>query len=241
MTAFDIGNEEELNEDNIESDSNDEMSEDDINEYERTMMEFNESEEEDNSNDEEETNQEEPDEEVIIDKPFNNKQMPQTSSEFAPYLRISPNCYSFFWTEKHHICMFHSFETLNNVNLQYFLSATQAYDELVDIIRYSQFKIEDVVPNIRQFRKYRQRLPLLSIKSSKVSISKKKTPSTSKDIGEAYYLSILDILCHILNKPLLFNSMYFGPGQEIERNKELWHGNIWKESARFGQASITVV
>ena len=34
--------------------------------------------------------------------------------------------------------------------------------------------------------------------------------------------------------------MYFRPGQEVERNKELWHGNIWKESARFGQASITV-
>ncbi|CAB5308807.1 unnamed protein product [Rhizophagus irregularis] len=29
-------------------------------------------------------------------------------------------------------------------------------------------------------------------------------------------------------------------GQEVTENKELWHGNIWKESARFGQASITI-
>jgi hypothetical protein len=34
--------------------------------------------------------------------------------------------------------------------------------------------------------------------------------------------------------------MYFGPGQEVAKNQELWHGNIWKESPRFGQASITI-
>ena len=34
--------------------------------------------------------------------------------------------------------------------------------------------------------------------------------------------------------------MYFGPGQEVVKNKELWHGNVWKESARFGQSSVTV-
>src|SRR5256885_1052360 len=83
-------------------------------------------------------------------------------------------------------------------------------------------------------RKYRQRLPLLPIKSHQIHISNKKTPSTSKNIGEAYYLSISDIICYILNNPLLFNTMYFGPGQEVVKNQELWHGNIWKESSRFG-------
>jgi hypothetical protein len=110
----------------------------------------------------------------------------------------------------------------------------------VDIIRHPQFKSEDVVPNSRRFRKYRQRLPLLSIKSREISISSKKTPSTSKDIGEAYYLSITDIICNVLNNPSLFNKMYFGPGQEVTKSKELWHGNIWKESPRFGQASIAI-
>jgi len=110
----------------------------------------------------------------------------------------------------------------------------------VDIIRHPQFEIKDVVPNSRQFRKYRQRLPLLPIKSRKVNISSKKTPSTSKNIGKAYYLSITDIIYHILNNPSLFSKMYFGPGQEVTESKELWHGNIWKESARFGQSSITI-
>uniref|UniRef100_U9URR1 Uncharacterized protein n=1 Tax=Rhizophagus irregularis (strain DAOM 181602 / DAOM 197198 / MUCL 43194) TaxID=747089 RepID=U9URR1_RHIID len=67
-----------------------------------------------------------------------------------------------------------------------------------------------------------------------------KMLSTSKNIGEAYYLSITDIICNILNNPLLFSNMYFGPGQEVTKNKELWHGDIWKESARFGKTSITI-
>ncbi|KAF0541217.1 hypothetical protein F8M41_005597 [Gigaspora margarita] len=32
--------------------------------------------------------------------------------------------------------------------------------------------------------------------------------------------------------------VYFGPGQIVIKNQELWHGNLWKESPRFGQASI---
>jgi hypothetical protein len=50
----------------------------------------------------------------------------------------------------------------------------------------------------------------------------------------------MDIICHILNNPSLFSNMYFGPGQEVTESKELWHGDIWKESARFGQASIAI-
>ena len=110
----------------------------------------------------------------------------------------------------------------------------------MDIIRHPQFKCEDVVPNSRQFRKYRQRLPLLPIKSRQINISSKKTPSTSKNIGAAYYLSITDIICHVLNNPSLISNLYFGLGQEVKESKELWHGDIWKESARFGQAFITI-
>jgi len=127
-----------------------------------------------------------------------------------------------------------------NIIYNNFLSATKAYDELVDIIHHPQFKTEDVVTNVRRFRKFRQRLPLLPIKSRQINISSKKTPSMSKNIEEAYYLSISDIICYTLNNPLLFNKMYFGPGEEVEKNKEFWYRNIWKESARFGQGSIIV-
>ena len=84
-----------------------------------------------------------------------------------------------------------SFNIYKNDNITYIdsLPATQAYDELVDIIHHPQFKSEDVVPNSRRFRKYRQSLPLLLIKSRQINISSKKTPSTSKNIGEAYYLA----------------------------------------------------
>ena len=66
-------------------------------------------------------------------------------------------------------------------------------------------------------------------------------PSTSKNTGNAYYLSITNILYHILNNPFIFNILYFRSGQEVEKSKELWHGNIWKESVRFGQSSIIIV
>jgi hypothetical protein len=110
----------------------------------------------------------------------------------------------------------------------------------VDIIHDPQFKSEDIVKNSRRFRKYRQRLPLLPIRSRQIHISSKKTPSTSKNIGNAYYFSITDIIHHILNNPLSLDRMYFGPGQEVTNNKELWHRNVWKESGRFGQASIII-
>ncbi|PKC56096.1 hypothetical protein RhiirA1_402387 [Rhizophagus irregularis] len=103
-----------------------------------------------------------------------------------------------------------------------------------------EFKKDDVVPNSRRFRKYRWRLPLLSIRSRKINISNKKMPSTSKDTGKAYYLSVTDIIHHILNNPSISDNMYFGPGQEVTKSKEFWHGNIWKELPRFGQASITI-
>ncbi|GES97671.1 hypothetical protein GLOIN_2v1774533 [Rhizophagus clarus] len=192
-----------------------EMSEDDLefeSGYERVMEKFIESDEYDgdkgdNENESEddgdETSEEASDEEEIIDQPLNNEQMPHfvQLNEFAPYF--------------------------SNITESLFFSnsslAIQAYDELVDIIRYPQFRKDDVVPNSRRFRKYRQRLPLLPIRSQKINISNKKTPSTSKDTREAYYLSIMDTIHHVLNNPSLLGNMYFGPGQEVTKSKEFWH------------------
>ncbi|CAG8767826.1 5844_t:CDS:2, partial [Gigaspora rosea] len=145
-----------------------------------------------------------------VDEPLSNEEMPSINREFAPYFSNITEVLMFFWIQKYNI---------------------------LDIIYHPQFKSEDVVKNIRRFRKYRQRLPLLKIKSHQIHISNKKTPSTSKDTKKAYCLSISDIIWYTLNNPSLFHTMYFGPGQEVTRNYELWHGNIWKESPRFGQES----
>ncbi|RGB26577.1 hypothetical protein C1646_770273 [Rhizophagus diaphanus] len=140
-------------------------------------------------------NEEEPDK--IVDKALNSEQVPSMSGVFAPYFENITSALLFCWIQKHNI-------------------STQAYDELVDIIRHPQFKREDVVTNIRR----------------------QKTPSTSQNIKEMYYLSITDIIWHSLNNPSLFSKMYFGPGQIVKRNRELWHRTIWKESPRFGHASF---
>ncbi|KAF0474141.1 hypothetical protein F8M41_024755 [Gigaspora margarita] len=89
--------------------------------------------------------------------------------------------------------------------------------DLVDIIYNPQFNSKDVVKNIRRFRKYRQRLHLLQIKSQ-IHISNKKTLSTSRNTKKAYCLSISDIIWHVLNNPSLFDKMYFSPGKKLQKN-----------------------
>ena len=85
--AFDAENE-EVSEDDIESDTNDEF---DINneegEYERMMMEFNESDDDDDDDDGEKTSEVDLDGEVIVDQPLNSEQMPHSFGEFAPYFK----------------------------------------------------------------------------------------------------------------------------------------------------------
>ena len=102
------------------------MSEDDIkleSEYERMMMEFNESEKnegdrEDDENerdddDGEETSKEASDEEEIINQLLNNEQMPCFTQigEFAPYFNNITESLFFCWMQKHRICKLDSLET----------------------------------------------------------------------------------------------------------------------------------
>ncbi|GET58765.1 hypothetical protein GLOIN_2v1775383 [Rhizophagus irregularis DAOM 181602=DAOM 197198] len=70
-----------------------------------------------------------PDEEVIVDQPLSSEQLSYSSGELIN----------------------------ENITITYGNSspATQAYDELVDIIYNPQFRKEDVVPNSRRFRKDR--------------------------------------------------------------------------------------
>ncbi|CAG8564671.1 5502_t:CDS:2, partial [Cetraspora pellucida] len=157
----------------------------------------------------------------IVDEPLSNEKMPHIDGEFTPYFSNLTEAKMFCWVQKHSI-------------------TTQAYDDLANIISHPQFKKEDVIKNIRRFREYRQRLPLLPIKSHQIHISSKQTPSTSRNIKKAYCLFICDIIWYALNNPSTFNKMYFDPGQEVTNNYELWHGTIWKESSRFGQESVII-
>src|SRR5581483_1012806 len=110
----------------------------------------------------------------------------------------------------------------------------------MDILKHPDFNTNDIVKNVRRFRQMRQRLPLIPIRSHPIRIDQKKTPSTSKGIKLSYYLSISDIILNILNDPLLYKTLYFGPGMEVEMKKEYWHGDLWAESPLFGQDTIII-
>ena len=105
---------------------------------------------------------------------------------------------------------------------------------------HSQFNRDHVVKNVRRFQSWRQKLPLMTIYSRPVGISVKKTPSNSKNLKNSYYLSITDIIWHVLNNPSLMKHMYFGPDQEVINKLEYWHGNLWAESLLFDQESIII-
>ena len=107
-------------------------------------------------------------------------------------------------------------------------------------MQHQEFKVKDVVKNIRRFRQWRNRLPLIPIRSRSIKINPKKTPSTSKGTKPCYYLSIRDIIQNILNNPSLYDTLYFGLGIEAEEKKEYWHGDLWAESLLFGQDKITI-
>ncbi|PKY34757.1 hypothetical protein RhiirB3_454782 [Rhizophagus irregularis] len=103
-----------------------------------------------------------------------------------------------------------------------------------------EFNRDHIVKNIRRFRTWRERLPLPSISAKSISISSKKTPSTSRDSKMAYQLSISDIIWNVLNNPSLVKKMYFGPGVDSKIKSEYWHGTLWAESPLFGKEQLMI-
>src|SRR6266540_4878247 len=105
----------------------------------------------------------------IIDKVLDENKMPSynNDNEFDPYFENFTTVSLFCWIQKHNI-------------------TTRAYEDLAEIIHSSQFVSTHIVKNIQRFRKWRQHLPILPILEKSVSISSKKTPSTSKDLKISY-------------------------------------------------------
>jgi chemotaxis protein histidine kinase CheA len=210
-------NNEETEEDEYEEMEEDEYEEDDDNE------ETEEENEEDNDEEDEENEEDEGEAEVhIVDEALTKDKMPTyNNNEFAPYFENFTTASLFCWIQKHNI-------------------STSAYEDLAEIIHNPQFVSANVIKNIRRFRNLRQHLPLLPISANSISISSKKTPSTSKSSKTSYQLSINDIIWHVLNNPSLMKHMYFGPGINSEIKSEYWHGTLWGESPFYGEEKLII-
>ena len=160
-------------------------------------------------------------EKLLVDAALADDKLPSFDGDFAPYFQDLTTAALFCWIHKHNI-------------------STSAYEDLVDIIMRPEFNRDHIVKNIRRFRTWRKRLPLPSISAKPISISSKKTPSTSKDSKMAYQLSISDIIWNVLNNPSLVKTMYFGPGVDSEIKSEYWHGTLWAESPLFGKEQLMI-
>ena len=53
-------------------------------------------------------------------------------------------------------------------------------------------------------------------------------------------MSLRETIERVLSNPQLSSKMYFGCGIETEEKKELWHGEIWKESPLFGKEHLEI-
>ena len=219
-----VNNSENDNDDNeeTEEDNNEEMEEDEY-EEDDDNEETEEENEEDNDEEDEENEEDEGEAEVhIVDEALTKDKMPTyNNNEFAPYFENFTTASLFCWIQKHNI-------------------STSAYEDLAEIIHNPQFVSANVIKNIRRFRNLRQHLPLLPISANSISISSKKTPSTSKSSKTSYQLSINDIIWHVLNNPSLMKHMYFGPGINSEIKSEYWHGTLWGESPFYGEEKLII-
>src|ERR1044072_7769075 len=209
-TGKETETDEEIDEetDEEETDNNYEEEEEEE-EEEETDDDNNKEKEEIDDDDNEEEEKEKEDYNHIVDEPLDKDKMPfyNNENEFAPYFENFTTAALFCWLQKHKI-------------------STNAYEDLVKIIHDSQFVTTHVIKNVRRIRTWRKHLPLLPISEKNISISSRKTPSTSKDSKMAYQLSINDIIWHVLNNPSLMKHMYFGPGIDSEIKSEYWHGTL---------------
>ena len=121
-----------------------------------------------------------------------------------------------------------------------FYLATSAYEDLAKILMHPEFQKDDVTKNIRQIRKWRNRLPLVKVRKHDVPLCIQRTPSTSTSTKQAFTISPLTYLERILKNPFLMSKMYFGPGIVANEKRELWHGELWQDSLLFREGEIRI-
>jgi hypothetical protein len=118
--------------------------------------------------------------------------------------------------------------------------ATQAYQDLIVIIKHPDFNPNDAIENLRRFKTWRKRLPLQTIKSHKIPINGNKTPSTYCTEKLAYIFSIKEHLHRVLNNPGLMKKMQFNYGIKAHVKSELWHSETWHKSPLYSKTTIMI-
>ncbi|GBC46847.2 hypothetical protein GLOIN_2v1880882 [Rhizophagus irregularis DAOM 181602=DAOM 197198] len=140
-------------------------------------------------------------------------------SEYGPYFPNFTSTMIFIWITKHMI-------------------STSAYEDLAKILTHPEYRKEDITKNIRQIRKWRDRLPLVKVRKHDVPLSMQRTPSTYASTKKAFTISPLTHLERILKNPLIMPKMYFGPGIVANEKREFWHGELWQDLLLFGENKI---
>ena len=108
------------------------------------------------------------------------------------------------------------------------------------IIKHLDFNPDHAIENLRWFKTWQKWLPLQTIKSHKIPINDKKTPSTYCTEKPAYTFSIKEHLHCVLNNPELMKKMHFNYSIEARVKSELWYGETWHKSLLYSNTTIMV-
>jgi hypothetical protein len=154
-------------------------------------------------------------------KPEQNRLPPTFSGAFSPY-----------------------FPSYTTAALSLFLARSQLsrchFNSLLAIIKHPKFSVSDLPKSYKQCRRLLHGLPSLPIFQRNLPVTSDGTRSMIGKIEPTYTHSVADITKRILSTKCIRNQMYFGSGQKVKQSKEFYHGQLWRESALFGDAHVHI-
>lgn len=136
------------------------------------------------------------------------------------------------------------FPSYTTASLSLFLAQTrlsrQHFDSLLKIIKHPEFSVNDLPKTYSQCKRLLRGVPSLPILQRDLEVTCSRARSAMGTTEPAYTHSVTDIVKRVLCTKRIRDRMHFGAGQKVKRPKELYHGQLWRESAIFGDDHVHV-
>jgi hypothetical protein len=110
----------------------------------------------------------------------------------------------------------------------------RTYNALIRVIRHPHFLPSDV-PSYSQAKRLLRGVRTITTHIRNLPV---KTAASGKTSTPAYSHSVVGIIKRAMESQTLRSHMFFGAGQRVEYAREIYHGDLWKESPLFGSDCV---
>lgn len=110
----------------------------------------------------------------------------------------------------------------------------RTYSALIRVIRHPHFLPSDV-PSYSQAKRLLRGVRTITTHIRNLPV---KTAASGKTSTPAYSHSVVGIIKRAMESQILRSHMFFGAGQRVEYAREIYHGDLWKESPLFGSDCV---